>query len=178
MGSRRRDALADAGSGHAAVASFQRAASSTARHQEDADAALATMTENPYVLLIPAGTGGTGRAAVREFYANHFLPNIPPDFELISLSQTFGNDRIVEEFVISFTHSLDMDWMLPGMPATGRRVEFAFVGLIQFQDGKVAHEHLYWDQATLLSQMGVLDHPLAAAGVGSAGPLWRGQCPR
>ena len=145
---------------------------------KDADAALATMTENPYVLLIPAGTGGTGRAAVREFYANHFLPNIPPDFELISLSQTFGNDRIVEEFVISFTHSLDMDWMLPGMPATGRRVEFAFVGLIQFQDGKVAHEHLYWDQATLLSQIGVLDHPLAAAGVGSAGPLWRGQCPR
>src|SRR6202030_2859626 len=135
---------------------------------KDADAALATMTENPHVLLIPAGTGGSGRAAVREFYANHFLPNIPPDFELISLSQTFGNDRTVEEFVISFTHSLDMDWMLPGMPATGRRVEFAFVGLIQFQDGKVAHEHLYWDQATLLSQMGVLDHPLAAAGVGSA----------
>jgi len=138
---------------------------------KDADAALATMTENPYVLLIPAGTGGSGRAAVREFYANHFLPNIPPDFELISLSQTFGNDRIVEEFVISFTHSLDMDWMLPSMPATGRRVEFAFVGLIQFQDGKVAHEHLYWDQATLLSQMGVLDHPLAAAGVGSAAQL-------
>ena len=138
---------------------------------KDADAALATMTENPYVLLIPAGTGGTGRAAVREFYANHFLPNIPPDFELISLSQTFGDDRIVEEFVISFTHSLDMDWMLPGMPATGRRVEFAFVGLIQFEDGKVAHEHLYWDQATLLSQVGVLDHPLAAAGVGSAAKL-------
>jgi len=86
--------------------------------------------------------------------------------------------------VISFTHSLDMDWMLPGMPATGRRVEFAFVVLIQFQDGKMAHEHLYWDQATLLSQMGVLDHPLAAAGVGSAaqlrrlrGTLWRGECP-
>ena len=68
---------------------------------KDADAALETMTENPYVLLIPAGTGGTGRAAVREFYANHFLPNIPADFELISLSQTFGNDPIVEEFVIS-----------------------------------------------------------------------------
>jgi carboxymethylenebutenolidase len=138
---------------------------------KDADAALATMTENPHVLLIPAGTGGSGRAAVREFYANHFLPNIPPDFELISLSQTFGNDRIVEEFVISFTHSLDMDWLLPGMPATGRRVEFAFVGLLQFQDGKIAHEHLYWNQATLLSQMGVLDHPLAAAGVGSAAQL-------
>ena len=140
---------------------------------KDADAALATMTENPYVLLIPAGTGGSGRAAVREFYANHFLPNIPPDFELISLSQTFGYDRIVEEFVISFTHTIGMDWMLPGLRATGRRAEFAFVGIVQFQDGKVANERLYWDQATVLSQLGVLDHPAAAAGVGSAVQLLR-----
>ena len=135
---------------------------------KDADAALATMTEDPYVLLIPSGTGGSGRAGVHEFYANHFLPNIPPDFELTSLSQIFGNDRIVEEFVIRFTHTLDMDWMIPGVPATGRRVEFGFVGIIQFQAGKVANERLYWDQATVLAQLGVLDHPTAAAGVGSA----------
>lgn len=138
---------------------------------KDADAALATMTENPYVLAIPSGTGGSGRAGVHEFYANQFLPNIPLDFELISLSQTFGKDRIVEEFVIRFTHSLRMDWMLPGIPATGRGVEFALVGIIQFQAGKVANEHLYWDQATVLSQLGILDHPLAAAGVESAAQL-------
>jgi carboxymethylenebutenolidase len=75
---------------------------------KDADAALATMTENPYVLAIPSGTGGTGRIGVREFYANQFLPYIPPDWELASLSQIFGEDRIVEEFVIRFTHTLDM----------------------------------------------------------------------
>jgi carboxymethylenebutenolidase len=138
---------------------------------KDADAALATMTENPYVLAVPSGTGGMGRIGVREFYARQFLPNIPPDFDLNSLSQTFGNDKIVEEFVIRFTHTLEMDWMLPGVPATGRRVEFAFVGIIQFDAGKVAHEHLYWDQATVLSQLGVLDHPAAAAGLGSAAQL-------
>jgi len=138
---------------------------------KDADAALATMTENPYVLAIPSGTGGTGRIGVREFYARQFLPYIPPDFDLTSLSQTFGFDRIVEEFVIRFTHTLDMDWMLPGVRATGRRVEFALVGVIQFDAGKVAHERLYWDQATVLSQLGVLDHPAAAAGVGSAARL-------
>jgi carboxymethylenebutenolidase len=126
---------------------------------KDPDAALATMTDNPYVLLIPCGTGGVGRAGVREFYANHFLPNIPPDLELTSLSQAFGNDRIVEEFIIRFTHTLDMDWMLPRVPATGRSVEFALVGIIQFQAGKVANERLYWDQATVLSQLGILDHP-------------------
>jgi carboxymethylenebutenolidase len=138
---------------------------------KDADAALATMTENPYVLAIPSRTGGTGRIGVREFYARQFLPNIPPDFELTSLSQIFGENRIVEEFVIRFTHTLDMDWMIPGVPATGRRVEFALVGIIQFEAGKVANERLYWDQATVLSQLGVLNHPAAAAGVASAAQL-------
>ena len=138
---------------------------------KDADAALATMTENPYVLLIPSGTGGSGRAGVRNFYADHFLSNLPPDLEITSLSQTFGEDRIVEEFIVRFTHTLRMDWMLPGLRATGRRTEFAFVGIIEFQDGKVAGERLYWDQAGVLSQLGVLDHPTAAAGVGSAAQL-------
>ena len=121
---------------------------------KDADAALATMTENPYVLMISSGMGRVGRTAVREFYANKFLPNIPPDLEIISLSQTFGDDRIVEEMVMRFTHTVDMDWILPGVPATGRRAEFALVGVIRFQAGKVANEHLYWDQATVLSQLG------------------------
>jgi carboxymethylenebutenolidase len=45
--------------------------------------------------------------------------------------------------VIRFTHSLGMDWMLPGLPATRRTVEFAMVGIIQFQTGKIANECLY-----------------------------------
>jgi len=138
---------------------------------KDADAALATMTEHPYVFIVPSRIGRVGRAAVHEFYANNFLPNIPPDLEITSLSQTFGDDRIVEEMVMRFTHTVDMDWMLSGLPATGRRAEFALVGVIRFQAGKVAHEHLYWDQATVLSQLGVVDHPAAAAGVGSAAQL-------
>jgi len=73
---------------------------------KDADAALATMTENPYVFLVASGVGRVGRAAVREFYANKFLPNIPADLELTSLSQTFGADRIVEEMVMRFTHTI------------------------------------------------------------------------
>ncbi len=138
---------------------------------KDPDAALATMTENPYVFCIPPGTGGVGRTDVHDFYAYQFLPSIPPDFELSSLSQTFGTDRIVEEFVVRFTHTLDMVWMLPGVAPTGRKVEFVLVGIVQFQAGKVAWEHIHWDQATVLSQLGVLDHPLAAAGVGSAAQL-------
>jgi carboxymethylenebutenolidase len=115
----------------------------------------------------PFRPGPAGRAEVHEFYANRFLPNIP-DWELTSLSETFGCDRIVEEFVVRFTHTLQMDWMLPGVPVTDRGVEFAMALVIQFEGSKIANERLYWDQATVLSQLGVLDNPLAAAGTGSA----------
>jgi carboxymethylenebutenolidase len=143
---------------------------------KDADAALATMTENPYVFLVASGVGRVGRAAVHEFYANKFLPNIPADLELTSLSQTLGADRIVEEMVMRFTHTIGMDWLLPGVRPTGRSAEFALACVIQFEAGKIASEHLYWDQATLLSQMGVLDHPMAAGGIVSAAGLLRLQC--
>ena len=138
---------------------------------KDPDATLATMTDNPYVICVPSGTGGVGRAAVRKFYAEKFLPSIPPDFELQSLSQIFSNDAIVEEFVVRFTHTLRMDWMLPGVSATGRKAEFAFVGIIEFRAGKVARERFYWDQATVLSQLGIPHHPVVTAGIGSAAHL-------
>ena len=138
---------------------------------KDPDAALAVMTEDPHVLNIPSGTGGVGRTGVRQFYADQMLPHLPPDLELVSLSQIFGDDRIAEEFVIRFTHTLRMDWMLPGVPATGRKVEFVLVGVVGFQGDKLASEHIYWDQATVLSQLGILDHPTAAAGVGTAARL-------
>jgi len=134
----------------------------------DADAALATMTEHPYLLMIATGTACVGKAAVREYYADHFLPAIPSDLELQSLSQTIGSDRLVEEMVVRFTHTIEMDWL-----PTGRRAEFIIAAVIGFEDGKVAHEHIYWDQATLLSQMGVLDHPLAVGGTGSVRQLSR-----
>src|SRR5262249_6066441 len=132
---------------------------------KDADAALATMTENPYVLTIPCGVGATGRIGVHEFYANHFLPGIPPDLELTSLWRTFGNDRLVEGMVMRLARAIAVDWMLPGLAPTGRRVEFAWIGVIQFEVGKVAGEGLYWDQASVLAQLRVLDQPLAAVAV-------------
>jgi carboxymethylenebutenolidase len=138
---------------------------------KDADAALATMVEDPYVLCIPSGTGGMGRAEVRDFYARQFLPRIPPDLELNPLSQVFGGERLVEEFVVRFTHTLAMDWMLPDVAPTGRKVEFALVAVVGFQNGKVSHEHIHWDQTAVLSQLGMLDHPVAAAGMTSAARL-------
>jgi carboxymethylenebutenolidase len=124
---------------------------------KDVEAALATMTEDAHVLLVPVGTGGRGKAEVRTFYANFFIPQVPPDLVATPISQTIGADSLVEEAVHTFTHSLPMEWMIPGVPPTGRRVEVAVVGIIQFREGKVAQEHLYWDHASVLAQLGLLD---------------------
>jgi carboxymethylenebutenolidase len=124
---------------------------------KDVEAAIATMTDDAHVLLVPVGTGGRGKEAVRAFYATSFIPNIPPDITATPISQTIGEDYIVEEAVHAFTHTIPMDWMIPGIAPTGRRVEVVVVGIIKFRDGKVAHEHLYWDHASVLVQLGVLD---------------------
>ena len=137
----------------------------------DPEAALATLSENPYVLLIPSGAALIGKQAVRDFYVKRFIPYIPSDLELIPVSQIISEDRIIDELVIRFTHSLQMDWMLPDIPPTNRKVEFALVTIHQFEQDKVASERLYWDQSTVLTQLGILYLPVAATGTKSAANL-------
>jgi carboxymethylenebutenolidase len=134
--------------------------------------ALATMVEDAYVNDIPVMTGGVGKPAVREFYAKYFIPQIPPDTEMIPVSRAIGTDQLVDEMVFKFTHTIQMDWMLPGIAPTEKRVEVALVAIIQFRDGKVAHEHIYWDQASVLVQLGLLDpDTLPVVGIDSARKL-------
>ena len=121
-----------------------------------ADEAIATMVANPLVNQIPVMIGGNGRQELYEFYAKHFLPQIPPDTEMVPVSRTIGQGRLVEEMVFRFTHTIQMDWMLPGIAPTGKRVEVALLVVVQFEGEKLAHEHLYWDQASVLVQLGLL----------------------
>ena len=131
--------------------------------------ALATMVEDAYVNDIPVMTGGVGKTAVREFYSKYFIPQIPPDTEMIPISRTIKTVQLVDEMVFKFTHTMRMDWMLPGIAPTGKRVEVALVAIIRFRDGKVAHEHIYWDQASVLVQLGLLDPSmLPVVGIDSA----------
>jgi carboxymethylenebutenolidase len=131
--------------------------------------ALATMVEDAYVNDIPVMTGGVGKPEVGEFYSKYFIPQIPPDFELVPISRTIGTDQLVDEMVATFTHTIQMDWMLPGIAPTGKRVEVPVVAIIRFRDGKLAHEHIYWDQASVLVQVGLLDPgTLPVVGVDSA----------
>lgn len=123
---------------------------------KDVDAALATMTEDPYVLCVPVAKGGYGKGGVRRFYAEEFFPHNPTDMKVTTVAQTVADSVLIDESVISFTHDNTMDWMLPGVPATGRYVEFAFVGIISFEGGKIKSERLYWDQGSVLLQLGVI----------------------
>src|SRR5437868_10533361 len=130
---------------------------------------LATMVEDAYVNHIPVLTGGVGKKQLREFYSKCFIPQMPPDTEMVPLSRTVGNDQLVDEMIFKFTHTIRMDWMLPGVAPTGKRVEVPLVAIVRFRNGKLAHEHIYWDQASVLVQLGLLDpSKLPITGVESA----------
>jgi carboxymethylenebutenolidase len=139
------------------------------RHEFDTkntDETLATMVADAYVDHVPVLTGGRGLDELRRFYSTHFIPKMPPDMAMTPVSRTIGADQLVDEMVIRFTHTIEMDWMLPGIPPTGRPVEVALVVIVRFRDGKLAHEHIYWDQASVLAQLGLIDAaklPVAAA---------------
>jgi carboxymethylenebutenolidase len=123
----------------------------------DTEATLATMVEDAYVNHVPVMTGGVGKSALRTFYSRDFIPRMPPDTKLTPVSQTVGENQLVDEMIFSFTHTQEMPWMLPGIAPTNRYVEVALVAIVQFRDGKLAHEHIYWDQASVLKQIGLLE---------------------
>jgi carboxymethylenebutenolidase len=123
----------------------------------DVDATMATMAADPYLNHVPVLTGGIGRDEVRRFYERVFIGHWPADTVMEQVSRTVGTDHVVDELVLSFTHDIRMDHLLPGVPPTGRRVRLAVCVVAAFQDGKLDHEHIYWDQASLLVQVGLLD---------------------
>jgi carboxymethylenebutenolidase len=123
----------------------------------DVAATMRTMVPEPYVNHIPVMTGGVGGEELARFYAHHFIPKCPADFKLTPISRTVGADRLVDEMVVSFTHDVEIDWMLPGIPPTGKYVEVPTVAIVNFRGDKLVHEHIYWDQASVLVQIGLLD---------------------
>ena len=130
---------------------------------------LETMVEEPYVNHVPVMTGGVGLEEVRKFYAERFITQQPPEVEITPVSRTIGGDRVVDELIYAFTHSIQMDWLLPGVAPTGEQVEVPMVVVVHFVEGKIASEHVYWDQASVLAQVGLSDQEsLPVSGAESA----------
>jgi carboxymethylenebutenolidase len=124
----------------------------------DLETTMATMTADPHLHNVPSMVGGVGRDGVRNFYKNHLVGKFfPPDVKMTNVSSTVGDTQIVDELVISFTHTTPIDWMLPGVAPTGKPVEIAVAVVVGFKDGKISHEHIFWDQASVLVQIGLID---------------------
>jgi len=124
--------------------------------REDVDATMTTMTEDPYVHHVPTLTGGRGYNEVYNFYKDHFVGKMPIDLKITHISRTVGEDQVVDELIISFTHDIEIEYMLPGVAPTGRYVEIPHVVIVKFKNNKISHEHIYWDQASVLVQIGLL----------------------
>jgi carboxymethylenebutenolidase len=122
----------------------------------DVDATMATMIDTPYVNHIPTMAGGVGHNQLKRFYKYHFIGKNPPDTAMIPISRTVGADSIVDEFIFRFTHTASVDWMVPGLPPSGRLVEVPMVAIVRFAGDKIVGEHIYWDQASVLVQIGAL----------------------
>ena len=135
----------------------------------DAAATVATMSDDNYVNHVPVMTGGRGRDEMLAFYGEHFIPKMPADTRLTPVCRTVGQGRVVDEMIFAFTHDIEMDWMLPGIPPTGRPVEVPLVVVVQLGAGRIVCERIYWDQASVLVQLGLLDASrLPAAGAETA----------
>jgi carboxymethylenebutenolidase len=125
----------------------------------DVSSTIATMVEDAYVNHVPVMTGGYGHAALRRFYKEDFISLMPADTSIQLISRTLGQDQLVDEIIFSFTHTEEMPWMLPGVPPTNRHVDIPLVVVVGFREGKLAHERIYWDQASVLKQIGLLTDP-------------------
>lgn len=116
------------------------------------------MTQNsPHVSILPTLEGGIGRKKLEEFYREFFVPSLVEDFKIRLVSRTMGVERVVDEMVVSFTHSDEIDWILPGVQPTDKFVEIPMVSIVAVRGGKLVSEHMYWDQASVLVQVGLLD---------------------
>jgi carboxymethylenebutenolidase len=123
---------------------------------KDVEATLATMVDDASVDHIPVHSGGSGKDALRVFYRDVFIPSWPDDLEQTTINRVVGDAQIVDEIRTSFTHDRPMEWFLPGVPPTHRRIEIDIVAVVQFRGDKIARERIYWDQASVLRQAGLL----------------------
>ncbi|KAK5659167.1 hypothetical protein OQA88_1257 [Cercophora sp. LCS_1] len=126
------------------------------RNLQDTMATYTTQTA-PEVTAVPTLSGAIGSQKLEQFYDWYFIQDNPPSMQITLLSRTVGVDRVVDEMFLSFKHTQEIPWMLPGVPATNKRVEIIIVSIVTLKAGKLCHERMYWDQASVLAQVGLLD---------------------
>ncbi|KAL4778985.1 hypothetical protein BJX76DRAFT_365689 [Aspergillus varians] len=131
--------------------------------------------ERTCVNCLPSGAGGSSPPEIASFYSSQFVPSGPPSQHIRLLSRTTGVDRVVDELMLTFEHTEEIPWLLPGVPPTGRSVRIPLVMTVSFMAGKIARHNIYWDQASALVQIGLLDPTLIPSGFKATGPNREGR---
>ncbi|BCS30275.1 dienelactone hydrolase [Aspergillus puulaauensis] len=122
------------------------------------------------VNCLPSGIGGSSPTDIASFYSSEFIPSGPPSQHIRLLTRTAGPDRVVDELLLTFEHTEEIPWLLPDVPPTGRFVRIPIVMTANFLAGKIARHNIYWDQASVLVQIGLLDPCLIPSGFNTIGP--------
>jgi carboxymethylenebutenolidase len=123
---------------------------------KDVEATLATKVDDAYVNHMPVNTGGRGKEALRVFYRDDFIPSWPEDLQMTPVNRVVGDEQLVDELHVTFTHSKPMNWFLPKVSPTHKKIAVDFVVMVQFRGDKLACERIYWDHAAVLRQAGLL----------------------
>ena len=132
---------------------------------KDANLAVSTMVDDAIVMHLPTMSGGFGKENLRHYYADVFIPSIPADTTSELIARSVGENLLVDEFIIRMTHDQHIPFLLPGLEPTNKTVEVPTVVIVNFRGDLMESERLYWDQATLLSQLGLIDPSLPSADI-------------
>ena len=127
------------------------------------------MSPRAFVTHVPTLTGAKGLKDLARFYQDYFSSGHPPSMRMRLISRTCGVDQVVDEMWLSFKHTIEMPWLLPGVPPTDKEVQMALVSVVCLRGEKVAHERVYWDQASVLVQLGLLDPSLVPGSMKGSG---------
>ncbi|KAE8147217.1 hypothetical protein BDV25DRAFT_142973 [Aspergillus avenaceus] len=135
----------------------------------------AELEEEPVVNCVPSSVGGTNPAQITNFYVSQFFPAGPPSQSIRLLSRTIGTDRIIDELLLTFTHTEEIPWLLPNVPPTDKEVRVVIIMSASSIAGKLARQNIYWDQASVLVQIGLLDPNLVPGSFKATGPNREGR---
>jgi carboxymethylenebutenolidase len=140
---------------------------------KDADLAISTIVDDAIVMHLPTMSGGFGKENLRHYYADVFIPGIPADTTSEPIARSVGDSLLVDEFIMRMTHDRDTPFLLPGLAPTGKTVEVPTVVIVKFRGDLMESERVYWDQATVLSQLGMIDRSLPCADITEIGRFLR-----
>jgi carboxymethylenebutenolidase len=140
---------------------------------KDADLAVSTMVDDAVVMHLPTMSGGFGKENLRHYYADVFIPGIPADTTSEVIARSVGDGLLVEEFIMRMTHNQAIPFLLPGLAPTDKAVEVPTVVIVKFRGDLMESERLYWDQATVLRQVGLIDASLPLADITEIGGFLR-----